>query len=294
VGNIWRVPGRGRADEDREAVKLLYSTRDDLTPSVAPGAPKIAFQSHRGGSPNIWTANLDGSDPVQLTQFTKHTGTPRWSPDGRWIVFDSVEAGNWDLYVIDAEGGIPRRLTSSPADDGTGTWSRNGHWIYFHSNRSGSPQIWKIPWEGGEAVQVTRDGGFYAEESWDGESLYFVRSHTGGGIWRLPVAGGEPTEVIDGPVRWGDWSVVPTGIYFGMIESPEREQGDLPLASFGGSGELFTIHFFDFGSGEVTRWFQRQSRYEHTFLAATPDEQWILFTAWAVGEAELMLAENLR
>jgi len=282
--NIWRVAGRKAPTTDRIPRSFIDSSWIDYTPAYSPDGRRIAFGSERGGHPNIWLCNHDGSDPVQLTRFESHTGTPRWSPDGRRIVFDSLESGNWDLWVVDAEGGVPRQLTQDPAEDGTPFWSRDGRWIYFHSSRSGNPQVWKLPADGGDPVQVTRDGGFYAEESRDGRTLYFTRSHADSGIWKMPVGGTEPgQEILPGPLRaWGDWTVAEPGIYFSM---GERE------SSFRTS---YTIQFFDFASGEVTQILRRDGQYDHMFLAVSPDEEWLLFAEDQIGRAELMLAENFR
>ena len=43
-----------------------------------------APESERSGAEEIWVANADGSQPVQLTTFGLHAGSPDWSPDGRW------------------------------------------------------------------------------------------------------------------------------------------------------------------------------------------------------------------
>jgi Tol biopolymer transport system component len=282
--SLWRVPGRRAPAADRVPRVFVDSMWIDYTPAFSPDGRKVAFQSYRSGQPNIWLCDRDGSNPVQLTRFTSHTGTPRWSPDGRSIVFDSLESGNWDLWVVDAEGGAPQQLTMDPAEDGTPFWSRDGGWIYFHSSRSGRPEIWKLPVDGGQPTQVTDDGGFYAEESWDGETLYYTKSHAGGGIWAKSLARTDADrEVVRGPLPgWGDWTVAQTGIYFSTVESQNAYVTN------------YRIHFFDFSSSQVTEIVRRDGPFGHLFLAASPDEEWLVFGENRIGIAELMLAENFR
>jgi Tol biopolymer transport system component/DNA-binding winged helix-turn-helix (wHTH) protein len=179
--------------------EILTSSEQDASPHVSPAGDKIAFQSWRSGSQEIWTAKIDGSDPVQLTSAGAMAGSPSWSRDGRSIAFDARLDTNAHIYVIDANGGAPRAVTHGDFNDIVPCWSSDDRWIYFGSNRSGSWQVWKVPSDGaGPAQQVTAEGGMVAMESGDGRWLYFT--HYGEpGIWRRPVAGGPVRKIFDGP-----------------------------------------------------------------------------------------------
>jgi Tol biopolymer transport system component len=251
--------------------------------AYAPDGRKIAFESRRGGQMAIWGSDADGSGQAQLTRSKAPSGTPRWSPDGRRIVFDSLEAGNWDLYVIDPQGGVPRRTTRESSDDGKGSWSRDGRFIYFSSDRRGGPQIWKIPAEGGPAVQVSRDGGWYAMESQDGRDVYYSKSDTSG-IWRMPVSGGSGTEVVKEAVHWMAWALGREGLYYATIE------GDILQ-----SKRSYAIRYLAFANRRATTLFRKDvGRRSFLSLTVSPDEQWILFGEAPPFQAELMLVENFR
>jgi Tol biopolymer transport system component/serine/threonine protein kinase len=279
---IWRVPGGRASTRNREPQKLITSSQDDGNPAYSPDGRRIAFESSRSGGGNIWVCDSDGKNAVQLTTFEGHAGTPRWSPDSRKLVFDSIEAGDWNLYLVDADGGAPQRLTPESSDENVGTWSRDGRWNYFQSNRGGGRQIWKMPSAGGPAVQVTRGGGYYAEESWDGRHLYYANAGGPTGIWRVPVAGGEETEVVRGPVsHWGSWALSRSGLYY----STTRPRG---------RANEYTIQFLDFGSGRTTGVFRQVSVVRHSWLAVSPDEEWILYSDIPEWQSELMLVENFR
>jgi Tol biopolymer transport system component len=274
--DVWRAPGR--RGPPGEARRLIASTRTDSGAVYSPEGDRIVFGSDRSGSGDIWVSDSEGSDPVQLT--FGGGGSPRWSPDGRQILFDSLEEGNWNIYVVDAEGGTPRRLTPADSDENVGSWSRDGRFIYFQSSRSGDWQIWKIPTGGGEAVQVTRGGGTTSQESWDGRHLFYARSETSTAIWKVPVECGEETEVFPGPVRNNkDWAVTRDGLYYA---TQRRDQH-------------YSIHFLEFGSGQVTEILRRETRRTRYSMSVSPDEKWILF-AEAPGPvtSELMLAESFR
>jgi Tol biopolymer transport system component len=279
VMDIWRLPLSGTSRSAETPEKLLVSS---INPAYSPDGRKIAFESLRGGIQNIWLSNADGSRPVQLTSTKSDSGTPRWSPDGRWLVFDSLAAGNWDLYVVGTDGGTPRRLTQESSEDGTGTWSRDGRWIYFHSDPSRRSEIWKIPSNGGTAVQVTRGGGFYAMESEDAKYLYYVKSSVSG-LWRVPLASGDESEVVSGLVGWEEWALGERGLYYATARGlvPRRR-------------EEFTIQYLDFRSGKTTTLFRKEAVVGHTSMALSPDEKLILFGEAPGWQSELMLMENFR
>jgi Tol biopolymer transport system component len=282
-GDFWRVPGRGASAPGGEPERLIASSGSDYHPAYSPDGRRIAFSSSRSGVGNIWVCESDGSSPVQLTDYASHTGTARWSPDGHRIVFDSVEAGDGNIYTIDAEGGIARRLTPEPSEEiHGGPWSHDGQWIYFRSNRTGEGQIWKIPAEGGTPVQVTRGGGFYAAQWCDSSYLYYAKSDSPTGIWRVPVGGGEETEVFSGPIGAKSWALSSSGIYYYTATEQARRRE-------------YTILYRDSQSGRVTELFRREGPISFgTVLAVSPDERWILYGERPLPTSELMLVENFR
>jgi Tol biopolymer transport system component len=278
--NIWRVPGR-ESLPGQQPEPFVVSSRSDARPSYSPDGRRVAFSSSRGGVPNIWVCNSDGSDPVALTSLAGETGTPRWSPDGKRIVFDSKAEGDWNLYVIDAEGGVPRRLTPEPSSDWMGRWSRDGQWIYFSSDRSGSLELWKLPDAGGPAVQVTRNGGLDAAESWDGRHLYFTKDIRSG-IWRMPLEGGEETAVVEGPLSGWGWALDRSGVYYAVEQR------------LGGRRRDYAIRHLDFESGQVSELYRTEGPVGHSCLAVSPDERRVLYSEYALTQSELMLVEGFR
>jgi Tol biopolymer transport system component/predicted Ser/Thr protein kinase len=206
---------------------VVVSTRYEGNPQLSPDGQRIAFVSNRTGRFELWVADGDGRNLLQLTSLATEgeVGSPRWSPDGMHLAFDFGRSGtnDWDVYVIDARGGAPRRATTAPSNDVKPSWSRDGCWIYFGSDRSGEWQVWRVPFEGeakGNARQVTRGGGFTPIESPDGRFLYFNPKRSGrldleNSIWRAPVDGGVEEHVV-GPFRSGDsnWDVSAEGVYF--------------------------------------------------------------------------------
>jgi len=187
---ILNDPGDGKTGPT--ARKLISSTRREEQCQVSPDGEKIAFRSQRSGVANVWVCKKDGSGLSMVTNFDgTWCGSPAWSPDGRTLLFDSREKGQSEVYAIASEGGPLQQLTNHPAADVLPKFSRDGRWIYFTSNRTARWQVWKMPSSGGEPVQVTRNGGWYQQESVDGTTLFFAKDRATVGIYRMQIDGGE-------------------------------------------------------------------------------------------------------
>lgn len=216
VSSTWSTLRIDLKSPRATARRLWSSTRQDSAPQFSPDGTRIAFQSWRSGTQEIWVASSDGANPVRVTSFERSlTGSPAWSPDGRQLAFDARPDQRSHIYSIHLDGGAPYALTSGDYNDIVPRWSHDGHWIYFGSNRSGDWQIWKVASGGGRPEQVTHQGGFVGEESPDGQWIYFAKADASG-LWRIPVAGGDEQKIVDQPRigYWGYWSLAKDGIYY--------------------------------------------------------------------------------
>ncbi len=276
--NIWRIdtsaPG---VPASSPPVVAISSTRWDNIPEFSPDGRRVAFHSTRSGESEIWLADPDGSNAVQLTSMGQSMA-PRWSSDGRLILFESNLEGRWGVYVVAAEGGKPRRLSAQSFNEGAGSFSRDRKWIYFSSDRTGEFQIWKMPASGEEKpIQVTRNGGWVALESPDGAYVYYTERQgtKPSPLWRLPTSGGEPTKVLDGVVMRA-FVVLEKGIYY--IDRPAAEA---------------RLQFFDFQTG-LSRTVAGNLGDVRWGLTASSDGRTILYARADSSVDDLMLVENFR
>jgi Tol biopolymer transport system component len=222
---IWRAsePDHSRAWESRPySVEFPALTRDGR---------RIAYVHDR----EVWVADASGANHSQLSFHVPRgvgrivTG-PQWSPDGRRLAFSVPVGGQRDIYLIDADGANSVRLTTEPSLEDNPSWSQDGRWIYFRSDRGGVNHIWKAPATGGTAVQVTRGEGWQAFESYDGRTVYFVRSTARPGLWKVPVQGGNEELVLPGVADFR-WGVSRDGITY--IEGAESEAPALRRVAYG-------------------------------------------------------------
>ena len=226
VRNLWDVDVH-RVQLGSSPAPLIQSTFNEYNPQYSPDGRRIAFESGRSGdAEEIWLAEADGSNPMQLTHGPgRGQGSPRWSPDGRSIAFDSRgEDGHSDIWTIGVDGAGLRRVTRDPSDESIPSWSRDGSLVYFTSTRAGREEVWRAPAAGGAGERVTREGGCAASESLDGRLLYYVRTSANDALLVRPTAGGEERTIA----RCADltnYAVGPQGVFYVGCNPPEAPFG---------------------------------------------------------------------
>jgi Tol biopolymer transport system component len=277
--NIWRIDLKSGSNRSL----LAPNSRPQRAPSISPDSRRIAFESNRSGSQEVWVANLDGSDAVQLSDFHALTGTPRWSPDGRRIAFDSRVSGEAALYLVDPAAALPRRISTNGMPGSVPSWSRDGKWIYFTSISGHSADqevLYKVSPDGGMPELVSKSHGYNVQQSKDGHLLYFFAGETNAPICVLDTATGEE-QPLKGMPDVGyptDWVVGSKGIFY-------IDPTSTPAV----------IAFYEFASARVTRRIpiERQPEFWGG-LALSPDETWIAYSQSDTLGSDLMLADGFK
>ena len=83
---------------------------------------KMAFQSDRGGSYEIYTMNRNGKKIDKLTTNRTPDEDPAFSPNGKRIAFVSDRDGDSDIYKMNLKGSKLVQLTSDPATTFGADW----------------------------------------------------------------------------------------------------------------------------------------------------------------------------
>lgn len=198
------------------AVKIaekIAETGDVINVSWSSDSEKIAFSSTKGGSADIWTASVDGSDLKQLTDEPGDERDPVWSPDGNMLAYDRENS----VWVVPAAGGEPReiarkkswtkptwspdgreiafiqddqlcisimelstgktkRIDNIPKESGALTWSPDGSKLAFLSYVDGRYPLYVVPAVGGKPVELAIDDSGYKDDLYwspDGRMLSF-------------------------------------------------------------------------------------------------------------------------
>jgi Tol biopolymer transport system component len=277
--DIWRVDLTA-AHPEETAIRLIDSTRSQMTPRYSPDGAHIAFQSNRSGSMEIWTTDSQGADPDRLTSFNGPvTSTPSWCSDGRRIAFDSRVSGSSALYIEDIRERVPRKVATSGVNLSFPVWSQDCRWLFAYD---GYYTLYRVASAGGRAERVTHRSSPYSSVSVVADRLIFgVAEETGIALWTRPVSGGPEAPLANMPrVRYEDsWAATPTGIYF-------TDSSSTPVV----------LDFYEFASHSTHRVMmlkQTPLPFGTAGIAVSPDGRWLLYAQADEDQSEILLAPSL-
>ncbi|MDQ1406994.1 MAG: eukaryotic-like serine/threonine-protein kinase [Acidobacteriaceae bacterium] len=277
--DIWGTRLEAKGAEPQRM--LVSSTRMQRGPDISPDGKRIAFESDRSGVQEVWVADIDGANAVQLTHFNNPlTGSPRWSPNGQLIAFDSRAGGQAGVYIVNPDGGTPKRFSPNANGDSMPTWSRDGKWIYVSESDRENTDIYKIPLGGGTAKPIAKavmlTGNL--QESEDRRWLYYAKGDQGAEI-RVVSSDGSEDRTVTGMPRLGgmtDWALSKDGIYF-------LDRGTTPA----------TIKLFELGTKKI-RQIATLTKPPQIWggFCVSPDGKWFAYTQVDDTPADIMLVEN--
>ncbi len=211
-GDLWTVPAAGG-----EAHLLLSDPAEESRPLYSPDGSKLAFQSTRTGSADIYVLTFATGSLQRITYTDAPLTLDAWSRDGQWLYYTSSAndvAGQGDIFRVKATGGTALEVSSerymaefesSPSPDGKGVvlvakgisssqWWRKGH---AHIDET---ELWWKPLDSANyKLLVAAD----SKHAWpmvapDGTTLYFMSDASGAeNIWslRLNAPGAKPQQL---------------------------------------------------------------------------------------------------
>lgn len=108
---------------------------------------------------DLFETDLDGGNPVRLTDAKGYDAEANYSPDGTRIVLCSFRDGDGEIYVMDADGKNPTRLTTEKGYDGGPFFSPDGKkiiWRHFNDAEQKVAEVWTMDADGSNKKQVTK------------------------------------------------------------------------------------------------------------------------------------------
>ena len=192
-----------------------------------PDGRRVLFVSNISGQFNLWSVDVDGGWPEQLTTFSDRSVREVSVAPGGTILFAADRDGDefTQLFRIPADGGWPEQLTDARAGAAPhlpGRVGADGTAFAFAANAR-RPQDGEVfLWDGsGEPRYLFGEGryAFGGNHSPDGARLLAVdfRSNTDTSLYVLDAASGEAVELTEheGDVKFlpGPWAADGSGFY---------------------------------------------------------------------------------
>lgn len=274
--DIWRLDLTSPHPAN-SATKLIFSTRIQRVPQYSPDSKKIVFESDRSGAHEIWLADADGNNSVQLTSFNgPQTGSPNWCADGHRIAFDSRASGLSAIYIEDTNERLPRQVKTDVQNLALPTWSENCQWLLASD---GHDNLYRFPSQGGPANRISNKGSWFSVVK-NGKIFFNVNENSNAGIWARLLEGGEEEPLKGMPeLNAADsWTATARGIYY-------TSSNFAPAA----------INFYDFATRTVKCLsLLPQAPTPGGGLSVSDNGHWLLYTQTDDAQSDIMLADHFQ
>ena len=204
--HLWKVTVASKAETritDGDFSMTDYDLSDDGKKIVYLRAPTPLLGS--GDQSEVWAANADGSNAVQLTKNSVQEGNAAISPDGSQVLFISQANAKFDtyyngrLFLVPAAGGAARALVgeNEPLDVDRAAWSKDGRSIYMLVNLGAHEELFVVPATGGKPRQLTDGKHNIGSLSRSGDRLAVTigDSKSGAEVWTMAAGDAAPSQV---------------------------------------------------------------------------------------------------
>jgi TolB protein len=176
------------------------------------GRTKMIFKVERGQNSELYRADFDGYNEIQLTRDNTTSRDPAWVPGRQMLYYTSYIKGNPDIYSYDLETGARKPFARFPGLNSGAAVSSDGRRVAMILSKGGSPDIYVMNSDGSNLKQLTRTKEAESSPCWspDGRTICFSsRSQGQAGLFLVAAEGGpmRRLQTIDaGKCTEPDWS----------------------------------------------------------------------------------------
>ncbi len=234
-----RVEGWVTDSAGREVLRAVYTGgprgavhefADDIVQTLTgnPGiaTSKIAFIGTKTGRKEVYLADYDGANVVQLTRDNAISVSPSLGPGARQLAYTGYQSGYADVYLITLASGARDRILKFPGTNTGAAISPDGRRIAVTLSKDGNPELYVTSLNGGGARRLTRTRGVEASPTWSpgSEEMIYTSDEAGTPqLYRIAASGGTAT-------------LVPTGYRYNTEPSWSPDGRQLAFTTRGGGG----------------------------------------------------------
>jgi TolB protein len=205
----------GKAYEGPNWRSKTHALSDDvvlsLTGQKGIAQTQIAYKAEYGGVSEIFVADYDGHNAMQVTQDNATVAAPTWAPGRRLLLYTSYKLDNPDIFYHDLGTGKRAVIASYTGLNTSPAVSAQGK-VAMILSKDGSPDIYTCDLNGANLKQLTFTREDESSPCWspDGEWIcYAAKVDERRSLFKIPAGGGTARRIaIDGAINptEPDWS----------------------------------------------------------------------------------------
>lgn len=263
----------------KASTPFIESIGSDSDLNYGKTSGKLVFNSNRSGIRGIWLGQIGQKEVTQLGEANTEANYPVLSPSAKQVAYVSLGADKRfdQIFIVDVQTNQTRQLTKDLLPHLNPVWASDGQGIYSSAPINSVWNIWYYGLNGEPPRQITQNGGIYAQQSANGQTLYFTRFKQSG-IWQLNLNSGEESLLVDSEYDniQGNWILTDKGIYF----FDRNSQNDL-------------IKFYDSQSLKVSTVAELALKsVKNSVLAYLPEQSSLLYTHQGKHQGDIMLLQQ--
>jgi Tol biopolymer transport system component/DNA-binding winged helix-turn-helix (wHTH) protein len=205
---------------------ILQSGYNHKYPDYSAATQQIAYVSNESGYYEVWLADANGQQRIQITELQRSVRFPKWSHSGKYVAFLAADPqGEGDhIYIVDVSTRKVIPVPSSFSRHNRPTWTPDDSAIISAVYEQEVPDIYRFSIAELNISRLTWDGGRYGVVL-DDNSLVYTRTKKG--LYKKSLEAKNTETLLDAAefsIRY-TWEYTPQGVYFLKANTEHQQIG---------------------------------------------------------------------